>query len=116
MIELFSQADIFALPTRADLSPAAICEAMAMKLPVVTTNVGGLNELVVDGETGFIAASEDENEYDEKLYRLVKDPSLRYNFGENARRVVEEKYDIKKNADKVLNIMRAAAEKRITQN
>ena len=51
-VSSFSELDVFVLPTRADNLPVAILEAMAIALPVVATRVGGVPELVVDGETG----------------------------------------------------------------
>ncbi len=58
LIDLYHKADLFVLPTRADLAPTmAICEAMASGLPVVSTSVGGLEEIVKHGETGYISSS-----------------------------------------------------------
>lgn len=50
----FEQADVFLLPSRADCSPIVLCEAAAFALPVVTSDVGGIPEIVVDGSTGRV--------------------------------------------------------------
>lgn len=51
--ELFACASFLILPTRADCSPIALCEAAAFGLPAITSAVGGICELVIDGETGI---------------------------------------------------------------
>ncbi len=59
LLELYRNADVFVLPTRSDFAPTnSICEAMAMALPVIATGVGGLDEIVMDGETRFSCTSE----------------------------------------------------------
>ena len=52
--EAFASADVFMLPSRADCSPIVLCEAAAFGLPVVTSDVGGIPEIVVDGGTGRV--------------------------------------------------------------
>ena len=51
---LYRSADIFVLPTEGDRSPWAIIEAMAMQLPVISTTVGAIPEIVAHGETGLL--------------------------------------------------------------
>lgn len=108
LLELYNMADIFALPTRADLSPAALCEAMAFQLPVVATNVGGLDELINDGKNGFIVSTDDEEAFAQRLKSLVASKELRVEFGRRGRALVEEKYAIQKNAEIILNYMKRA--------
>lgn len=112
LLELYEQADIFALPTRADLSPTALCEAMAFQLPVVTTNVGALEEVVANGKNGFIVSADDEESFALRLKTLVDSPELRDSFGKNGRALVEEKFDIQKNADAILEVMKHAVHKK----
>lgn len=108
LLELYNNADIFALPTRADLSPAALCEAMAFQLPVVATKVGGLEEIIIDGRNGFIVSADDEEAFAKRLKALVASKELRVEFGRNGRALVEEKYDIQKNAEIILDYMKRA--------
>lgn len=65
---------------------------MAAGLPVVATSLGALGEIVVDGETGFFAA--DEQDWIERLDRLVLDPELRRRLGAAGRRRAEERYSV----------------------
>ena len=79
---LMRRFDIFAMPSveREGLPRAAI-EAMSQSLPVVASSVGGLPELVKDGETGFIVPPRDAPALAEALVRLIDDASLRSRFG-----------------------------------
>lgn len=68
-------------------------EAMAAGKPVIVTKVGGLQDIVRDGETGFIVEPGDEKTLAEKLRILIENPSLRSTMGKKARKCVEEHYD-----------------------
>jgi glycosyltransferase involved in cell wall biosynthesis len=97
------EADIFVLPSviaengRRDVTPNVILEAMAMQLPVVSTTVAGIPELVEDGVTGLLVPPGDETALAAAILRLAGDPSLRESLGRNGRRAVEERFDIRKN-------------------
>ncbi len=65
LFDLYDRSDVFALPTQADFSPTnSICEAMAMHLPVIRMNVGGLNEIVIDRQNGFLISPDDEGVFE----------------------------------------------------
>ncbi len=85
MREMFS-ADIFVLPSlRVEGFPMVLPEAMFASLPVVASNMGGVVDAVVDGETGFLVSPGDKKELKEKLIELVKDPVLRRKMGGNGK-------------------------------
>ncbi|MBM2840695.1 MAG: glycosyl transferase group 1 [Bacteroidetes bacterium] len=106
LIALYDSADIFALPTRADLFSVAGLEAMAMGLPVVMTNVGATVEIVRDGESGYIIPIDDEKALADRLLRLVKDKALRSDFGRKGRKIVEENINIDKNAEVIVETLK----------
>jgi glycosyltransferase involved in cell wall biosynthesis len=114
LISLYRQADIFALPTRADFSPNAICEAMAMELPVLSTRIGGIDEMVVEGETGFIVPVDDEKAVCDRLRLLIDDTKLRTRLGSNGRRLVESKFNLEKNAETIVKYLGKAADAKRT--
>lgn len=87
-------ADVFVLSSRSECMPISVLEAMAAGLPVVATAVGGLPEMVVDGETGFLVAAGDADALRAALARLVADPALRRRMGAAGRRRVEERFDL----------------------
>jgi glycosyltransferase involved in cell wall biosynthesis len=72
--------------------PMSALEAMAAGLPVVASAVGGVPEMVVDGETGFLVDPEDAPALRVALDRLLADPSLRRRFGEAGRRRAAETF------------------------
>ncbi|MGH7801651.1 MAG: glycosyltransferase family 4 protein [Thermodesulfobacteriota bacterium] len=110
VLEEYRNADIFVLPCviaedgSGDISPNALIEAMAMKLPVISTNVTGIPEIVEDGLSGILVHPHDENALAEALIKLIKDSDLRVKLGENARKKVEERFDISKDIVKYIGL------------
>jgi len=84
-----------------------ILEYMAAGIPAVASPVGVNKEIVRDGVCGFSVSSADE--WFEKLSLLIEDAQLRKKFGENGRRIVEERYSIKANAPKLLDALSKTA-------
>jgi glycosyltransferase involved in cell wall biosynthesis len=74
-------------------------EAMASSKPVVVSRVGGLAEIVDEGENGFIVSPNNPEEAAIAIERLVKDPSLRIRLGENGKQKVRKFYDWNKCVD-----------------
>jgi glycosyltransferase involved in cell wall biosynthesis len=91
--ELLGLADIFTLPSYREGLPRSILEAMAMELPVVTTNIRGCRETVVDGETGWIVPVKDSQSLAIALAKLLSDSHLRTKFGLAGRKRVEQWFD-----------------------
>jgi len=86
-------ADVFLMPSVTESFGLAAAEAQATGLPVVATRVGGLPEAVDDGSTGYLVPSRDPEALAEKIEALIKDPDLRAEFGKQARRRVEQKFE-----------------------
>jgi glycosyltransferase involved in cell wall biosynthesis len=79
--ELAAAADLFCLTSRREGVPVAILEAMAVGRPVVATRVGGVSELVVDGETGLLVPPGDPTELATALRTLLDHPERRARLG-----------------------------------
>jgi glycosyltransferase involved in cell wall biosynthesis len=109
LISLYGQADIFVLPTRADVFSLATLEAMAMGLPVITTNVGGIGEIVTDGESGFIIPVDDESALLERMRLLIGNPELRARLGEKGRQLVESRFNLETMARTIVDFLVKAA-------
>jgi len=92
---LLQTSDIFVLPSqhREGLGIALI-EAMAMNLPVIGTMVGGIPEVIMDGENGFLIPPGGSEQLASALKKLVEDPILRVRMGRRGRQLYEEKFTL----------------------
>ncbi len=91
---LLARMDLVALTSSWEGMPNVILEAMACGKPAVATNVGGCPELIVEGETGFLAPLNDESALAEDILRLLRDAALRRRLGTAARRRVEREFSV----------------------
>lgn len=89
---LVRAADVFLLPSLWENCPYSCLEAMAAGRAIVTSNQGGMPELVVDGETGLLATSDDAASFTASIERLVHDAGLRARLGAAARRTLEQRH------------------------
>jgi L-malate glycosyltransferase len=80
-------ADIFLNTNRVDNMPVAVVEACAMGLPVVSTNVGGIPDLLTDSQTGLLVPSEDVEAMANAVVRLLNDPPLVATLSRNGRQL-----------------------------
>ena len=92
--ELYSLAKIFLLPSYAEGLPLGILEAMAAGLPIISTPVGGIPELVEDGINGFLVKTGDIEAIAEKTRLLLGNGKLRNKMAKNNIEKVREKFDI----------------------
>lgn len=76
-LNFYKQADVFVFPTYYDVFPLVCLEAMQSELAIVSTHEGGIPEIVIDGETGFLVAQYDATALAEKLTVLIEQPALR---------------------------------------
>jgi glycosyltransferase involved in cell wall biosynthesis len=109
LIAVFRSCDLFVLPTEAEAFGIAAVEAAAAGLPAIVTDVGGLTDVVVDGETGFLMRPGDVQTLAARLRLLVSDPGLRLRLGRAARARAEARFDARRNAARIVEILRAAA-------
>lgn len=81
--------DIFINTTNVDNTPVSVMEAMALGLPVVSTNVGGIPYLVEDAKEALLVDAEDAEAMAEKILQLIEHPSNAVELAKNARKKVE---------------------------
>jgi glycosyltransferase involved in cell wall biosynthesis len=96
---ILNAADIFVSTTIADSFGQTLLEASACALPVVVPDVGGVKDVVIDGETGRVTGAPTAASLLEAINQLVADEGLRRRLGENGRRRVEEHYTLTRQAD-----------------
>ena len=113
VIEAYASADIFALPCviaadgSRDITPNVLLEAMAMELPVVSTPVGAIPEIVDHGVNGVLVAPNDECALADALAALAQDQGLRLRLGAAARKKVAARFDINRNVQGYAALFRA---------
>lgn len=102
--DYYSRADIFSIPSFAEGIPVVLMESMAMEIPVVTTRITGIPELIRNGEDGLLVAPSSVEELAEAITRLMDDADLRKRLGENGRKRITEHYDLAKNVDRLADV------------
>jgi glycosyltransferase involved in cell wall biosynthesis len=108
MPDRLRQADVFVFPSRDEGMPNAVLEAMASGLPVAATRISGNEELVADGETGFLVLPDDPAALAGALARLVADRGLCRRLGAAGRDKVERQYSWRAVAEAYLALCREA--------
>lgn len=94
--ELLLAFDIFVLTSKFEGLPITIIEAMFAKLPIVASDVGGVRELVKNGENGFLIEPENIEDFKEKISYLIKNPSKRKEMGKENFNVAKENFNLEK--------------------
>lgn len=107
--ELLPSMDIFALPTRRDMSPWAAIEAAGLGLPVVSSRIGALGEIVLDGRTGLLCRPDADSEYIAAIERLIADPPLRASMSAAARQHMLDEFSPGDNYGRLIDRMKAVA-------
>lgn len=98
------QADLCVIPSRWDNSPNTVYEAMAAGKAIVASRVGGIPELVVDGETGRLVEVGDCNRLADAMVALLRDMSHLREMGHEGRRRITELADLRRNVDRRTDI------------
>jgi glycosyltransferase involved in cell wall biosynthesis len=93
LLRMYCLGDVFVLPSFVEGLPIALLEAMAMRLPAVSTNINGIPEAVIDRETGRLVEPGDAKGLAAAIVELKNDEGLRKKLAENGRRTVLEKFD-----------------------
>lgn len=89
-------ADIFLLPSELESFGLAALEAQACEVPVIATRIGGIPEVVNDGETGFLSDIGDIEKMSSDAATLLRDEDLRRSFGEKGRELAISRYSTQK--------------------
>ena len=97
--------DIYVQSSITEGSPITIKEAMAASLPIVSTSVGGIPELIVNGETGFLVPTNDNERFTDAILKVINiDSFKRKKIGENALNFIKRKHSLERIAKKMHKI------------
>ena len=84
--------DIICLTSKNEGTPVSLIEAQAAGIPVVTSDVGGVRDIIVEGETGYVVPLENQNLYTERLLELIENEKKRQIMSQNGWKHVEQKF------------------------
>jgi glycosyltransferase involved in cell wall biosynthesis len=106
LLSEFSQASVLVLPTLEDNCPMVVLEAQAAGVPVIATNVGGIPDLISDGETGFLFQPNDIRKLRELIQAVISNQALSKKIADSARKLARNNYHPKIVASHHLEIYR----------
>lgn len=92
----FEMCSVYVLPSYREGTPRTVLEAMSMGRPVITTDVPGCRQTVVDGVNGFLVPAKDTKALEAAMLRFVADASLVRRFGEESIKLCRERFEIGK--------------------
>jgi len=98
--------DLLVLPTWAEGLPNVVMEAMASGLPVIATDVGGIPEILANGVTGLSVPAKDVETLTEAVIKMIENKDLREKCIRNAKKLIYEKFDVKKNVHQLYNLLK----------
>lgn len=99
------QASVFVLPSYREGVPRSTQEAMALSLPVITTDVPGCRETVIDGVNGFLVPPRDPMALADAMRHFIEEPDLITEMGAQSRRIAEERFDVHRQNAKLLEMI-----------
>jgi glycosyltransferase involved in cell wall biosynthesis len=113
VLEVLDGVDLLVHPSRIDAFPTALLEALATRTPVIASAVGGIPEIITDGETGLLLGSAPTaEELTVALRRLLADPGLRRRMGDRGPGVFEASFTVERWIERLLPVYESALEAR----
>jgi glycosyltransferase involved in cell wall biosynthesis len=109
LVQLYQSSDLFVLPSLGECFGIATVEAMAVGLPVIASDVGGIADIIVPGRNGFIIPVGDVSAVSEAIATALGDAERRQAMGVQSRLLAEERFDLQKNARKTLGYLKQIA-------
>ena len=103
-VDYLMKASVFVLPSRSEGMPNVILEAMGCGLPIIATSVGGIPDIIKDGDNGLLIPPDDVPALSRTLATLLTDHDLAGRLGKQARMDAEEHFSIDKVADEYLSL------------
>jgi len=100
----YASSDMTVVPSLQEAFGLVVSEAMACGKPVIGTNVGGIRDQIIDGHNGFLVQPRNPEEIAEKILWLIDNPKEANRMGVNGRKIVEEKFNIDKRTDKIIQL------------
>ncbi len=109
LVQLYREADVFALPSRGDCFPQAVAEALASGLPIIGSTVGAIPEMIREGVNGITVPPGDPRRLGEAIEALAQSASRRAQLGAASRKLAEAEHDAEANNHRIFELMAAVA-------
>ena len=90
----YAKASVYVLPSYREGTPRTVLEAMAMARPIITTDAPGCRETVIDGKNGFLVATKNVKEIEEKMVWFIENPEKICEMGKASLDLCKEKFDV----------------------
>jgi len=110
--QILASLDLFVLSSHMEGMGSILMDAMACRLPVVATKVGGIPEVVIQGETGLLVPPRRPSALAKSILKLYNDRTLASRLGERGYEVVHQKFSAESMADKIINVYDTLARKK----
>lgn len=100
----YEKCDVFVLPSHAEGFPNVILEALNHELPVISTNVGGIADSVIDNHNGFIFEPKDKERLYQAIKSLATSKEMREEFSKNGKEILRKRHDFHQNCRLIFNV------------
>ncbi len=104
MHEIYKKMDIVVLPSWREGLSKSLLESAAMSLPIITTNVPGCNDIIINEHSGLLVPLRNKEKLKSAIKKYLKNPELAIQFGENARKIVSKNFTVEIINNQILNI------------
>lgn len=106
--KFFDNADIFIFPSfySNECFPLVLLESMQYKLPIITTNIGAIGDIVKDGKNGYIVPSKDSVSLANAIEKLIKNRDRQIEMGEYGYKIYKEKFTLKEFNNNIVSILK----------
>ncbi len=107
---VYNALDILTLTSVSEALSISLIEGMSLGVPVISTDSGGPKEMIDDGKSGFIVPNQNEQALADAIIKLIENPSLRKQFGEEGQKTAQEKFTSNKMAQSIEQIYKKLQE------
>jgi len=100
---LYRKSDVFVLPSHAEGFPNVILEALNHGLPIISTNVGGIADSIIDGQNGYIFEAKDKESLYKSIKKLASSVEQRERFSKYGQEILKNQHEFNKNCQMIFN-------------
>jgi glycosyltransferase involved in cell wall biosynthesis len=110
--EILAAADLFVFPSLHEGLPGAVVEALALGLPVVTSDIPAIHEVVEPGKNALLVPPGSTQELTQAIDKLISDKEMASSFGRRSREIFEERFTLEMSAQKMIDLYKSIIQMR----